>query len=82
MGEAAENVARIKEISFQQDNRRIAEIKKITDQHPDEQVIIWCSYRDELEAEEREKERKTEEKTQSIKQADIVTGKQIGRAHV
>lgn len=50
LGEAAENVARIKEISFQQDNRRIAEIKKITDQHPDEQVIIWCSYRDELEA--------------------------------
>lgn len=50
LGEAAENVARIKEIGFQQDNRRIEEIKKITDQHQDEQVIIWCSYRDELEA--------------------------------
>lgn len=50
LGEAAENVARIKEISFESENQRIKEVQKITSQIPNEQAIIWCSYRDELKA--------------------------------
>lgn len=50
LGEAAENVAKIKEISFQHENKRIKTIQSITNQFPKEQAIIWCSYRDELQA--------------------------------
>lgn len=50
LGEAAENVSRVKEISFQHENERIKTIQKITDTIPAEQAIIWCSYRDELQA--------------------------------
>lgn len=50
LGEAAENVARIKDISFQQENNRIKTIQSITNGFPDEQAIIWCSYREELKA--------------------------------
>lgn len=50
LGEAAENVSRIKEISFQNENQRVKEVVKILLQIPKEQAIIWCSYRDELEA--------------------------------
>lgn len=48
-GEAAENVSRIKDISFQRENLRIKEVQKITDTIPGQQAIIWCSYRDELQ---------------------------------
>jgi superfamily II DNA or RNA helicase len=50
IGEAAENVSKIKEISFEHENLRIKEVKKITDKFSTEQAIIWCSYRDELNA--------------------------------
>lgn len=50
LGEAAENVARIKEIGFQTENKRIKTVQSITDTIPNEQCIIWCSYRDELAA--------------------------------
>jgi len=50
LGQAAENVSRIKDVSYQQENRRIATVKSIIEQLPGEQVIIWCSFRDELAA--------------------------------
>ena len=51
LGQAAENVARIKEIGFQQENKRISAIQQtISSNHPNEQAIIWCSFRDELAA--------------------------------
>ena len=48
LGEAAENVSRIKDISFHQENLRVKEVMKVLLQIPKEQAIIWCSYRDEL----------------------------------
>lgn len=50
LGEAAENVSKIKEISYQQENQRLKAVISIICEIPNEQAIIWCSYRDELEA--------------------------------
>lgn len=50
LGEAAENVSRIKEIGYQQENQRVKAVIDTICQMPKEQVIIWCSYRDELSA--------------------------------
>lgn len=50
LGEAAENVSRIKEIGYQQENLRVKTVASILLEIPKEQVIIWCSYRDELDA--------------------------------
>ena len=51
LGEAADNVARIKHVSYQAHNRRVEVVKQIIDrQVGDQQFIIWCSYRDELQA--------------------------------
>jgi SNF2 family DNA or RNA helicase len=50
LGEAAENVSKIKQIGFEDENLRIKEVKKVVDKIGSEQVIIWCSYRDELKA--------------------------------
>lgn len=50
LGEAAENVSRIKDISFQKENLRTKTIQQITNEFAKEQVIIWCSYREELKA--------------------------------
>lgn len=50
LGEAADNVSKIKNIAFVESNARFEEIKKITNNIGQEQVIIWCSYRSELNA--------------------------------
>lgn len=50
LGEAAENVSKIKHISYQQENLRVKAVASVLLQIPKEQCIIWCSYRDELDA--------------------------------
>lgn len=50
LGEAADNVARIKEISYRKENQRIKIVEENVKLYGSQQAIIWCSYRDELSA--------------------------------
>lgn len=49
LGEAAENVTRIKHIGYSTENKRISEVFELAKSLGNEQMIIWCSYRAELD---------------------------------
>jgi SNF2 family DNA or RNA helicase len=49
LGEGADNVARVKNILYDEQNQRLEVLKRILAENP-EPVVIWCVYKDEVAA--------------------------------